>query len=96
MILIVLRNALKELAMVKQCIQITNLVIIQVINTVINTVINNGHKHGHKLGPGGTQHLLGPGGTQHKHHHSHGRRVPDDSHSHKYKKFIPDKLDNYR
>ena len=54
---------------------------------------NPNHKHGHKLGPGGTQHLLGPGGTQHKHHHSHGRRVPDDSHSHKYKKFIPDKLD---
>jgi len=53
----------------------------------------HGHKHGHELGPGGTQHLLGPGGTQHKHHHSHGRRVPDDSHSHKYKRFIPDKLD---
>ena len=50
-------------------------------------------KHGHELGPGGTQHLLGPGGTQHKHHHNHGRRVPDDSHSHKYKRFIPDKLD---
>jgi hypothetical protein len=53
----------------------------------------HGHKHGHELGPGGTQHLLGPGGTQHKHHHNHGRRVPDDSHSHKYKRFIPDKLD---
>ena len=55
------------------------------------------HKHGHKLGPGGTQHLLGPGGTQHtKHHHkhhSHGKRVPDDSNQHKYKKFIPDDLD---
>ena len=50
----------------------------------------------HNLGPGGTQHLLGPGGTQkfkpHK-HHSTGRRVPDDSHQHKYKKFIPDDLD---
>jgi hypothetical protein len=54
------------------------------------------HEHSHNLGPGGTQHMLGPGGTQkfkpHK-HHSSGRRVPDDSNNHKYKKFIPDKLD---
>ena len=39
---------------------------------------------------------LGPSDTQQykpNHPHSSGRRVPDDSHQHKYKKFIPDDLD---
>jgi len=56
----------------------------------------------HNLGPGGTQHLLGPGGEEqsghgtskhHHHQHGHGQKVPDNTKNNKYKKFIPDDLD---